>query len=133
MDKSKAKLSKFLKDNQKWPIVLVGIDGGVFSQSVVVPATISTTQLGMYTDDNGTLCPEWAVDLKKKSQNDKRVILCIDNLDSVDFEEQEKFCSLLKHKGINGFEFPKNIQIVLTAKSNNISEKIKALTILYEI
>lgn len=133
-NKAKSKIAQILKNNQKWPILICGATSDIFSKSVVIPATISTTQLGMYTDDNGTLCPQWAIDLKNTSQKTEKVILCIDNLDSVEYVEQEKFCGLLKNKGINGFSFPQNVQIVATAKDlSKISEKIKSLTIFFEI
>ena len=71
---------------------------------------------------------------KNFSKSQKRVFLCITGLDEISKDEQEKFCGMLKNKGINGYKFPENAQILIPVKNlKNVSKKISDLCIIYKV
>lgn len=124
----KLKLNKILSNNKSWPIILEGLDAKLIKDAVIINADINSQDLGIKIDDNGYVYPAFITEL----ENSKNKILVIDKLDEISVEEQEKFYGLIKYKGINGYKFPKETQIIITTKTNGlskISEDIVNLTL----
>ena len=66
-----------------------------------------------------------------KARDKKEIILCLDGIDALPFDEQLKFYGLLKNKGLNAFNLPEQTQIVVTAKQlEKVAPKIKNLCLL---
>ena len=128
------KLIQILENNKKNNILLMGMNASKFEDAIIIPSTIPSEKLGIGIDDNGNyIYPSWLKEIKEKEGSDK-ILLIIDALDKVDTNEQEKFYGLLKHKKINGYTMPENLQIVCTSKTKDkskISERILSLNIIY--
>lgn len=123
-------LIKILKDNTKWPIVIEGVSSTDFPTSTIIPATISSSELGIIPSEEGFKLPNWLNGIIAEAKQGKTVIICIDKLDEIPVEEQEKFYGMIKYRGINGLKFPERTQIVITAKNvGNISKKILSLAV----
>lgn len=128
----KLKLNKILSNNKSWPIILQGLDAKLIKDAVIINADISSQDLGIKIDDNGYVYPNFI----SKLENSKNKILVIDKLDEISTEEQEKFYGLIKYKGINGYKFPKETQIIITTKTNGlnkISKDILGLTLNFKL
>lgn len=123
------KLDEVLKNNTKWPLIVAGADSAYFASAVVLSARTPSGALGVVTDTR----PDWIVALEAKAQTGKAV-LCIDGLDQIDADEQEKFVGLLKYKGVNGYTLPDNAQIVMTvADVDKVSPRLVALSLVYRV
>lgn len=127
----KEKLLQILNANPKWPIIIEGVEIANIPYDVVIPASIPSRNLGIIPTEKGLVCPTWVKEITRLSQKQNPIILCIDGLDSILIQDQEKFYGLLKYKAINGYKFPQKTQIVITATNvANISEKILGLCFL---
>lgn len=62
--------------------------------------------------------PKWYVDLKEK-ENEKYNFLIIEDLASVNKEEQRKFIEILKYRQVGIFKLPENCVILLTSEEIN--------------
>lgn len=130
----KSKLVKILNDNTKWPLIIEGVSSSNFPTSIVIPATTPSSELGVIPGETGLKLPNWAVEILLKTKKSKKIIICIESLDEISQEEQEKFYGMIKYKGVNGFKFPEKTQIVITAKNaKNISTKISSLAIAFKV
>lgn len=130
------KMMTILENNKKWPIIIAGISGNSLSNAIMLPATIPSDQLDIVPDDEGMNYPAWIMQMMICARKSDKVYLVIDGLDDIDFDEQEKFYTILKHKSINGYKFPDNVQIVIAIKSGNISrisDKIATLCISFNV
>lgn len=129
-------LIKVLDNNKHNNILLMGITGRDFEDAVIIPATIPSQKLGIGIDDNGQyVYPNWLKEIQDKLSSEN-ILIIIDGLDKISQDEQEKFYGMLKYKGINGYKFPANSQIVCTSKSTDqskISERILGLNIIYNV
>jgi len=133
MDKQK-KLLQILNNNQEWPLMIQGVSARNFPNAVVIPATIPSTELGLIPTIDGYQYPKWVMSILVKAKKAKRVLLCIDALDSIDKSEQEKFYGILKYKRLNGFKFPTGLQIIVTTKNcTDVSPKIARLLMAYQV
>ena len=130
------KMMTILENNKKWPIIIAGISGNSLPNAIMLPATISSDQLDIVPDEEGMNYPTWIMQMMIFSRKSDKVYLVIDGLDDIDFDEQEKFYGILKHKSINGYKFPDNVQIIIAIKSGNISrisDKIATLCISFDV
>ena len=128
----KLKLNKILSNNKSWPIILEGLDATLIKDAVIIKADINSQDLGIKIDGNGYVYPNFINEL----ENSENKILIIDKLDEISKEEQEKFYGLIKYKGINGYKFPKETQIIITTKINGlnkISQNILNLTLNFKL
>lgn len=128
------KLIKVLDNNKHNNILIMGITGENFEDAVIIPATIPSQKLGIGIDNKGEyVYPSWLREIEEKKSSEN-ILIIIDELDKVSKDEQEKFYGMLKYKGINGYTFPANSQIVCTSRSTDqskISERILGLNIIY--
>ena len=133
-EEMKSKLVKILKDNTKWPLIIEGVSSANFPTSVVIPATTSSSELGIIPSETGLKLPSWAMEILLKAKKSKKIIVCIGELDEISQEEQEKFYGMIKYKGVNGFKFPEGTQIIITAKNTNkISKRISSLALSFKV
>jgi len=134
--KNTIKLIKILDNNKKNNILLMGTTATNFEDAVIIPATIPSQKLGIGIDDHGEyVYPSWLKEIEEKKTNEQ-ILIIIDGLDKVSKDEQEKFYGILKYKGINGYSFPVQSQIVCTSKSTDqskISDRILGLNIIYNV
>ncbi|MBR4418799.1 MAG: hypothetical protein IKT33_02210 [Clostridia bacterium] len=115
------------------PFVIGGVSAKNFPDAVVLPATTPSAELGIIPQDKGYQHPKWLLTLMMKAHAKKKILLCIDGIDALPFSEQAKFCGILKYKGLNGFAFPQETQIIVTAKQiDNVSPVIKDFCLLYQ-
>lgn len=128
----KLKLKEILSNNKSWSIIIEGLDAKLIKDAVIINANINSQDLGIKIDSNGYIYPKFISEL----ENNKTKILIIDELDEISKEEQEKFYGLIKYKGINGYKFPKETQIIITTKTNGlnkISQDILNLTLNFKL
>lgn len=128
----KLKLKEILSNNKSWSIIIEGLDAKLIKDAVIINANINSQDLGIKIDSNGYIYPKFISEL----ENSKTKILIIDELDEISKEEQEKFYGLIKYKGINGYKFPKETQIIITTKTNGlnkISQDILNLTLNFKL
>ena len=134
--KNTIKLIKVLDNNKRNNILLMGATATIFEDAVIIPATIPSQKLGIGIDAHGEyVYPAWLKEIEEKKSND-RLLIIIDGLDKVSKDEQEKFYGILKYKGINGYSFPSQSQLICTSKStdqNKISDRILRLNIIYNV
>ena len=128
------KLISIIENNKKNNILIMGMSGSKFIDAVIIPSTLPSEKLGIGISDNGEyIYPNWTKELEEKKCSEQ-TLLIIDGLDKISTTEQEKFYGLLKHKKINGYNFPENCHIICTSKSKDkskINEKILGLCIIY--
>lgn len=130
------KLMTILESNKKWPIIVGGISGDSLPKSIVLPATIPTEELDILPSESGLHYPAWIMQMMISVKKSDKVYLVIDGLDKIDFDEQDKFYGILKHKGVNGYKFPDGTQIIIAISSGNISKiskKISALCLNFDV
>lgn len=128
-------LTNILKQNNM-PLIVEGVSSVNFPTAVVVPATINSAELGVIPTEYGIDYPLWLQEIIKKSKKSKNVLLAIDGLENISFEEQEKFYGIIKYNGVNGLKFPENTQIVIPVNKpieTTISKKIRSLCINYKV
>ena len=124
------KLQKVIENNYKWPLIVEGASADNFPTAVVLPATILAEELGVVGDKY----PLWTMELRIAAKGKTRPVLLIDAIDSINETEQEKFLIILKHRKINGFEFPKDTQIILpVADSQKVSVEVKRYCNIYKV
>lgn len=134
MENSKLKnLKAVLENNKDNNLLLLGCKGINIPNSVVLPAITPSSNLGIIIDDNGEYQkPSWLKQMENiKSET---IYLVIDELDKLSQDEQDKFFQILKYHGINGYNFTKEVSIIVTTKNNNssvISKKLLPLLLVY--
>lgn len=127
------KLKKVVENNYKWPLILENITADYFPNAVVIPSSISSSELGVIPGENGDKIPMWLRSLLIVSKRNERPIVVIDRLDEVSEDTQEEFYGLLKMKSLNGFDLPTNTQFLITVSDvKKVSKKITALSIIYK-
>ena len=134
MEKSELeKLYKVVENNYKWPLILENVSVDYFPHAVIIPATISSSELGVIPGANGDKIPMWLRSLLIVSKRNERPVVIIDKLDEVDLDTQEEFYGMLKMKGLNGYDLPKNTQFLITVNDvEKLSKKITGLSIIYK-
>ena len=127
------KSKKILDTNNSWPLIIEGATSADFPNAIIIPASISSSELGVVPSESGLKYPTWAMKIMIKAKRSRRIIVCIGELDEISIEDQQKFYGLIKYKGVNGFKFPECTQIIITTKdSAKISKRIASLAILYK-
>lgn len=125
------KVITLLRNRQHWPLLVEGLTAKDLPTAVILPATIKETEMGILPDVNGFKYPKWIMTILIKAREKKEIILCLDGIDALPFDEQSKFYGLLKNKGLNAFALPEQTQIVVTAKQlEKVAPKIKNLCLL---
>jgi len=125
------KVITLLRNRQHWPLLVEGLTANDLPTAVILPATIKETEMGILPDVNGFKYPKWIMTILIKARDKKEIILCLDGIDALPFDEQLKFYGLLKNKGLNAFNLPEQTQIVVTAKQlEKVAPKIKNLCLL---
>lgn len=125
------KVITLLRNRQHWPLLVEGLTANDLPTAVILPATIKETEMGILPDVNGFKYPKWIMTILIKARDKKEIILCLDGIDALPFDEQLKFYGLLKNKGLNAFTLPEQMQIVVTAKQlEKVAPKIKNLCLL---
>ena len=131
----KQKLDSVLKNNTDWPIIVEGATPNNFNNNVVLLANTPSKDLGVYPSENGLEFPLWLKNLVEQSKTE-HTFLVVDGMDCVDQNQQNLFYGILKQKGVNGYKFAKNVQIVLTVASGGsekLSHKIKSLALIHRV
>lgn len=117
-------LNSYIKTNVA-PILVDFLDGKDIPNAVLLPATIDKTELNGHYEKQEFCPPIW---LKHLLEEDEKIILVIDKIDSIPKEEQLKFIEILKYKQVSTFEIPNDYRIVLTAKElNKVAKEIQSL------
>ena len=133
-EEMKFKLVKILKDNTKWPLILEGVTSSNFPTSIVIPATIPSSELGIISTETGLKYPAWLMQVMIKAKQSNKILICISDLDQLSTEDQEKFYGMIKYKGINGYKFPDGTQIIITVSDmTKISKRISSLTLTLKV
>lgn len=106
------------------PVLVTDVTKEYFENAEILPAGISSKDLGIVNTSKGLKAPKWFVNLLKNDIN----TVVIDKIDEIDMESQEKFYELLKYKTISNIEFYKEIKIVVLCKDlNKVSPNITSL------
>ena len=118
------KILQILKDNPTYPILLKARGRLGLKNMIKLPVTTSCSEMAVPT--------RWKHKVLMK-ENDDKVYLCIENIDKISVEEQEKFVPLIKDKRAGNFKLPANVQIVISAKDlNNVAIEIKKFALFIE-
>lgn len=126
MENKRELLLSYIKANVA-PILVDFISGNDMSNAIVVPANVDVKELNGHYDGTDYLPPKWFAEIL---DTNAAKVLIIDKIDSIDKEEQLKFCELLEHRKISTFSLPDNCVILVTADEINkdkISEEIYSL------
>lgn len=121
-------LTSYIKSNIA-PILVDFIDGNTIPNSIILSANTNLSNLNGHYENTNFCPPEW---LNKLKNDNNKMILVIDKIDSIPKEEQVKFVEILKYRQVSTFELPKKTVIIVTASEinkNTISEEIYSLVI----
>lgn len=111
------------------PLLVKDIPSNFFSNSVILKANISTSELNGHYEDTEFCPPSWYNELVEKSKTNYSVLL-IENINEIPLVEQGKFIEILKYKKVSTFELPKNCVVIVTCSNltnNKISEDVYSL------
>ena len=110
------------------PLIVEDLNFDSIKNNVQLNSNINSSELGMIPKGNGFELPNWAKELKEMAGKTKDIVyLIIKDIDELDFLEQDKFYGILKYVGINGFKFPENVRIILTARKGGFSKLSKRI------
>ncbi|MBP3921239.1 MAG: hypothetical protein J6D28_06720 [Bacilli bacterium] len=126
MENKKKILLSYIRANVA-PMLVDFITGKDINGAVVIPANIGNKELNGHYDGADFMPPKW---LNEILSTNVSKILVIDEIDSIEKEEQLKFCELLEYRKISTFELPKSCVIIVTANEINkdkINEEIFSL------
>jgi len=120
----KIKFTQILNNNPTYP-VLIKTEGNLDLDNMVkLPTETPVSELIVPT--------RWNEKLLMKG-TDKKIYLCIENIDKISAEEQEKFIPLIKDKRAGNFKLPNNVQIVISAKDfDKVAAQIKKFALFIE-
>lgn len=127
MEDKRELLLSYIKANVA-PILVDFISGSDMQNAVVLPANVDRSELNGHYEETEFVPPLW---YKELTENEDIKLLIIDKIDSIEKQEQPKFCELLEQRKISTFELPENCIIIVTANKINkhtISEEIYSLT-----
>lgn len=128
-----SKVMEILNCHFDTPIILQGVSASIIPNVVVVSADIPSSELGVVPSENGYKYPAWAMELLVRDKKGEKSTICIDGLDSLPKDEQEKFYGMITYKGVNGFKFPKDTSIVILVKDiEKVSSRIRNLTLSFK-
>ena len=135
MKRHVTELIKVLDKNKTNNILILGADNNIFDSAIIIPSKIPSECLGISIDDHGELIyPQWLQEIIANNKKES-ILLVISNIDDINIEDQNKFYGILKYRGVNGYSFPQQTQIVVTSKnltSDKISPKLLSLMITYK-
>ena len=94
MKEKRELLMSYIKVNIA-PILVDFITGKDLEGAIILPSNISNEELNGHYINDIYKPPKW---LDKMIFSNKQSILVIDNIDSINKEEQEKFIEILKYK-----------------------------------
>lgn len=126
MEKRREMLLSYIRANVA-PILVDFISSKDLNGAIVLPANVDVKELNGHYDGVDFMPPKWLNEIL--NTNDSR-ILVIEKIDTIEKEEQLKFCELLEHRKISTFDLPKSCVIIITANEVNkdkISEEIFSL------
>ena len=107
------------------PVLVVGVPATAFGVATVLEANIPSAKLGIVQTAKGLKTGQWLCDIMNGTGSHQ---IIINNIDSIDQENQEKFYELLKYKAISNVELPADCRLIVTAKDiKNVSETILRL------
>lgn len=135
MENKMIKLIEVIKNNNEYPLIIVGVSANIFGSATIINSDIESSELGIKIGNNGEyVLPSWLKEMNIKSvKNKDKNILVIESIDKITSEEQLKFLGILKNNGLNGYSFSKNTQIILTCTNvENVSKRIKDLCLIYK-
>lgn len=134
-NEDRKKIAQILKNNDKWPVIVEGICSKLFKDAVVIPASIPSSELGTKIDDKGNIIfPDWLIQVKQKEKFEQPIIVCIEGIEQLDEDDQQKFYGMLKYNGVNGYKFSKATRIVIaTSDASKISNGISDLALLVKV
>lgn len=127
MEDKRELLLSYIKANVA-PILVDFISASDMQNAVVLPANVDRSELNGHYEETEFVPPLW---YKELTENEGIKFLIIDKIDSIEKQEQPKFCELLEQRKISTFELPENCIIIVTANKINkhtISEEIYSLT-----
>lgn len=117
-------ISKLINETTTQAILTCRLKVEDFESATVLPATIKSSMLGMTMGKDGLKSPQWLYDIVKNNAS-KNIV--IENIDSVDEYNQEKFYELVKYRTISGVKIPKDCKIFVIAKDiKKVINNIKA-------
>lgn len=134
MTTTKQKLEAIITQNVGSPLLLEGLQASNFPTAVVIPATTPSSELGIVPTADGYQYPKWLMSILVKAKAGKRLLLCIDGLEQITFDEQAKFIGLLEHYSLNGYHLPADTQIILpVTELSKVSPRIQSLSLIYRV
>lgn len=136
MENKMIKLIEVIKNNNEYPLIIVGVSANFFGSATIINSDIESSELGIKIGNNGEyVLPSWLKEMNIKSvKNKDKNLLVIESIDKISSEEQLKFLGILKNNGLNGYSFPKNTQIIITCTNvENVSKRIKDLCLIYKV
>lgn len=123
--KTELKLKQVLQNNNKHPLVIAGDVHIDFKDCTSLDAQIDERELHIPAN--------WHNLLTSKAQNKKNYLL-ISGLDTVEYQQQEIFLSLLKDRRADNFKLPENVRIIIpVADKNKLSPRILSLVLVWDV
>jgi len=120
----KIKFTQILNNNPTYPVLVKTESKLDLDNMVKLPTETPVSELIVPT--------KWNQKVLMKG-TDKKIYLCIENIDKISVEEQEKFIPLIKDKYAGNFKLPNNVQIVISAKNfDKVSAQIKKFALFIE-
>ena len=107
-------LKEYIKANV-CPILIDFLDSKYIPNCILLPSNINIKDLDGHYEKEDYLPPEWYSKLLSENKN----VIVIDNIDSINKEEQDKFLELIKYRKISTFDLPNDVVIIITAKKIN--------------
>lgn len=125
-------LVEFISNNTNWPLLIEGVKADVFKTATIIDSSINSSLLGIIPSKTGYDYPEWLNDIIK-NKNKQRQFLIINDIDKITSLEQEKFLGIIKHKSVNGYKLPSNVQIIILSSSvKSVAKSIRDNSIEYK-
>jgi len=107
-------LKEYIKANV-CPILIDFLESSYIPNCILLSSNIDLKELDGYYENENYLPPKWY----SKLINDNKNVIVIDNIDSIDKNEQDKFLELIKYRKVSTFDLPSDVVIIITAKNIN--------------
>ncbi|MBE5735692.1 MAG: hypothetical protein E7361_04540 [Clostridiales bacterium] len=135
-DRQIERLEYILDNNTKWPVIIECDKTLRLDNTVVIPATIPSAQLGIIPGETGLKYPAWLMQVMMLDKKGAKIRILIDGLDTIPIEEQEKFYGIIKYRGVNGMKFPAYSQVIISVSKDGVdkvSNRISSLCIVHKV
>lgn len=135
-DRQIERLEYILDNNAKWPVIVECDKTLHLDNTVVIPATIPSAQLGIIPGETGLKYPAWLMQVMMLDKKGAKIRILIDGLDTIPIEEQEKFYGIIKYRGVNGMKFPADSQVIISVSKDGVdkvSNRISSLCIVHKV